>query len=191
MRDFVLNTQQQEGSQRCWRHNLACALSSELLAQVLWTDSGLAYTAGLLHDVGMLAMVATHTEQYAEIMHSGCSEPAVFLARERELLGIDHCEAGRWLLSDWGLPPEFTAVTAHHHDSLPREAPELTVLVQLGCEMAGMAGFSTCESGPAWDPDRIAERLPGKSGDRLHTKIEDFPMTIATKINSFDCDFLA
>ncbi len=189
MKDFLVNARQHEALQRTWRHNLACALSCELLSKAFWVDSGLAYTAGLLHDVGMLAMVTTHIEEYSELVQLRTLDPASFLQRERELLGIDHCEAGRWLLMDWGLPPEFTEAAARHHDAQQPADAEITSVVQLGCATATLAGFSVCDTLQEWDQELVLSQLPENSREKFRAELEDFPLTIATKINSFDCDF--
>jgi HD-like signal output (HDOD) protein len=47
-----------------WRHSLACALIAEQLAQGGSMNGNTAYTAGVLHDVGRLAMVVIRPETY-------------------------------------------------------------------------------------------------------------------------------
>ena len=53
--------------QRCWRHNLACAFTAEQMATRLGGNPADAYTAGLLHDIGRLALVVAHPQAYPTI----------------------------------------------------------------------------------------------------------------------------
>lgn len=189
MREFLQSGKQHEAARHSWRHNLATALSCEVLARAYWVDGGLGYTAGLLHDVGLLAMTIMHLDGYTKLLNCAVREPIEFIERERAMLGIDHCEAGEWLLTDWELPTEFRDAAAHHHNESDAETSEITRLVQLGCQTATMAGFPVCNYTSAWEPEQIIARLPERVRERYQSKLEDLPMTIATKINSFDCDF--
>jgi len=190
MREFLNSNRRNEAVQQSWRHNLATALSCEVLAGAFWVDGGLGYTAGLLHDIGLLAMIVVHLESYSKLLNTAIREPLEFLKRERAMLGINHCEAGDWLLTDWELPGEFRDAAANHHQPSGDTTSEVTRLVHLGCQTATMAGFPVCSCAVAWEPDRIITELPERVRDRYEAKLEDLPMTIATKINSFDCDFL-
>ena len=88
---------------RCWRHNLARALAAKEFAHSFGSNEDDAYIAGLFHDVGRLAFLVL--------------EPALFdrpVSTEGELqelqrarFGMDHCEAGAWLLEQWRLPKIF------------------------------------------------------------------------------------
>jgi len=190
MKEFVFGIRQHEALRRCWRHNLACALVSEVLAEAWWLDKGLAYTAGLLHDIGMLALVASQPEQYAGLINNSAYDPASFLASERELFGIDHCEAGRWLLEDWGFPAQFQEVAAGHHAAHHADGPGTTKLVHFACKTADTAGFAAYGEAPPWDPEAPLSWLPEPARIRFNGRMEGLPVAIACKINLFDCDFL-
>jgi hypothetical protein len=104
---------------------------------------GVAYTAGLIHDVGKL-LIATQRRPRDGDLASGLLA-AGGCARERELLGFDHAEAGAALAEHWGLPPALTEPLRHHHD--PAAAASETDLViavaaadLLAHELAGTAG---------------------------------------------------
>ena len=191
MREFMSSHHQLESIQQSWRHNLATALSCEILAGAFWIDGGLGYTAGLLHDIGLLAMVTKYKDGYAELLRTNIPEPEEFLQRERQMVGIDHCEAGEWLLTEWELPDEFCDAAARHHQVPEPGASDVTALVHLGCLTATMAGFPVCNTPATWEAELIIGHLPSKVQDRFRRKFEDLPINIATKINSFDCDFLS
>jgi putative nucleotidyltransferase with HDIG domain len=190
MKEILMSGRQHEAVQRSWRHNLATALACEVLAAAFWVEGGLAYTAGLLHDVGLLAMAATHADLYADLINSTVPDVEEFLEREQSMMGLNHCEAGHWLLTEWDLPDEFREVAAKHHQTTREGTSEIVNLVALGCITATMAGFPVTAHEPIWEPDLIIQSLPERVQDRYESKLEDFPMEVATKINSFDCDFL-
>src|SRR5208283_4361406 len=95
-----------------WRHNLACALIAGELASAGFMDKDIAYTSGILHDIGRFALAVIRPEEYAALLSGHCGSSASILERERELLGWDHCDAGRHLVVDWKLPSDFEAIVA-------------------------------------------------------------------------------
>ena len=97
-----------------WRHLLFTALISEGTV----ADAGLrssAFTAGLLHDVGRLAMAATSPEQYRRVMElvEGGEEAG---AAERAVFGFDHLDWGVEVGRAWEFPDDVVEAIAHHHD---------------------------------------------------------------------------
>jgi putative nucleotidyltransferase with HDIG domain len=189
MKDFLLKARSSEALTRSWRHSLATALVTELLADATFLDKGLGYTAGLLHDIGTLAFLNIDDGAYATLIHEGHDEDEL-MGREIECFGINHCEAGKWLLRDWGLPTEFQEVAARHHEVPERGCLDITALVQIGAITADHAGFPVIGQMPERDPRWTLSWFEGPVCDRVQDRIEDLPLAIATKINSFDCDFL-
>lgn len=139
-----------EAMRRMWRHNLATALAMRHLAEARKRDSSQAYYAGLFHDIGRLALLLQQPSLYDEALASGADLDEM----ERQRFGIDHCEAGAWVVEKWKLPEDFTEVVLEHHHP-NADAAELTLLVHEACEMANRLGFSfhpvesEAELGPA------------------------------------------
>ena len=100
---------------KLWRHNLACAIIAERMAAAGFIDKDMAYTCGILHDVGRMALAVIQPKAYAALLEKHCGAAATILEAERELFGWDHCETGQQLVSDWKLPDDFEAVVAEHH----------------------------------------------------------------------------
>jgi putative nucleotidyltransferase with HDIG domain len=190
MKDFFLNAKQHEVVRRCWQHNLATAVTAELLAEASWVDKAIGYNAGLLHDVGLLALATAHPAKYDRIIKSAGGDAQAFRQRELELIGIDHCEAGRWLLESWGFGDEFQQIAAKHHDPPGKAELEVTVLTRNACMAASMAGFGFWNSDANWDPETPLSWLCEPARERFRPRFEDLPFQIATKINSFNCEFL-
>jgi len=60
-----------------------------------------AYTAGLLHDVGRLALLASYPAEYARMLDVSDEFGYDLLGCEQDLFDIDHCVAGEWLVREW------------------------------------------------------------------------------------------
>lgn len=140
--------------QACWRHSMACAIIAERGAQRSSMDKDFAYTAGILHDIGRVALATLMPESYARVAKRGADRPQDLLQVERELCGIDHCEAGRSLVMAWKLPETFQQITACHHESGSHLVGTAS-LIPPSCALADMLGFtviryrSSCTYGEA------------------------------------------
>ena len=164
-----------------WRHNLACAMIAERLAEAGLIDKDLAYTSGILHDIGRMALAVVQPRGYAALLETHHGTAVSVLQAERELFGWDHCETGRQLIDDWKLPPSFEAVVADH--LLPRRtdgAWDVAELVKVSCAMAstvGYASFPGCETAPYAD---LLDQLPARErwlfkadAEALHRQIDE------------------
>ncbi|HZP31634.1 MAG TPA: response regulator [Acidimicrobiia bacterium] len=82
-----------------------------------------AYLAGLVHDVGMLALAACRPEKLAELFDAA-RDGGSFLTLEREVFGTGHAEIGAHLLRIWGLSNTIVEAVAFHHapEQLPADA---------------------------------------------------------------------
>jgi HD-like signal output (HDOD) protein len=170
-----------------WRHNLACALIADQLASVGFLDRDVAYTAGVMHDIGRLALAVIRPKEYSLPLGAHSGPPASILSAERELFGWDHCEAGRQLIADWKLPADFEPIVAEHHDPRPKDGPwEMADVINVSCRMADTAGFPAfagCETTPF--PD-LLEELPARERRLFHTTIEPMAFEIARKISAVE-----
>lgn len=127
--------------QRCWRHNVACAVTAEQLALRLGGTAPDAYTAGLLHDIGRMALVVAHPKQYPALLDTADIDALALLDLERELLGMDHCEAGRWFAQQLMLPQVFHDVAGHHHQPAAVGPTEMLGRISLACALADWMGY--------------------------------------------------
>jgi HD-like signal output (HDOD) protein len=125
----------------CWRHSVASAIVAERSAKAASLDKDFAHTAGIMHDIGRVAMAAAMPQAYARVVARGADQPQDLLPVEEELCGIDHCQAGRSLVTAWGLPEAFLEITSCHHDSEthPRGAASV---VRPSCMLVDALGFA-------------------------------------------------
>lgn len=81
-------------------------------------DRDTAFTAGLLCDLGVLALATALPELGVSLelsMEERCRQ-------EIALTGITHAAVGAHLLALWGLPPSLVSVVASHHDDASTNA---------------------------------------------------------------------
>jgi len=169
-----------------WRHNLACALIAEQIACAGTTDRNIAYTAGLLHGIGLMAPAVVRPREYIDLLGTVIGTPDLLLERERAVFGIDHCELGRKLVSDWNLPEDFAAVMPAPHD--PRDGGQwgVAAIVGLSCRMADTAGFPAFSACHAARFAELLEELPARERKLFHTEVQTLSFEVSKKIAALE-----
>jgi HD-like signal output (HDOD) protein len=174
-------------SRAIWRHGLACALIAEHLAQGDSRNTNTAYTGGVLHDIGRLAMVVIRPKAYDALLMTHSGSAGSILPRERELFGFDHCDAGRHLIADWKLPAQFEAIVSDHHSPRQKHDPwNLPALINVSCRMADSIGFAVfpgCQVTPYTD---LLGELPERDCNLLSTDREILTFEVSSKINAIE-----
>ena len=98
-----------------WREAFACGIAAQTWPPELGADSGLAFTAGLLHDFGRLVLVRHLPDAVAQAMDCARLHDQPLHLAEHEVLGLDHAEAGALVAQHWRFPPAMVAAIAGHH----------------------------------------------------------------------------
>jgi putative nucleotidyltransferase with HDIG domain len=98
---------------RLRRHAVATARIAGELADP--DKAPLATTAGLLHDIGKLALSVARTEEWSQARRRAQDTDGPIHLAEQSILGCDHADAGAALLDLWGLPLPATQAVADHH----------------------------------------------------------------------------
>ena len=120
-----------------WKHSLACAVCSELIAERIESRYAKeAFLAGLFHDIGKIALDTCAREDFNTVIAEASERHLSVLEAEREVLDTDHAVVGKWVAERWGLPDMFThAIWLHHQPagSLPTTGfdKELAEIVHL------------------------------------------------------------
>jgi len=103
-------------SEKLWVHSMAVAQVAEELAHRAGdADPHLALTAGLLHDIGKLAINSQFPDAVRDLRKAGGQADESFLARERRLFGADHAFIGGYLAANWKLPEDLVEMIRLHH----------------------------------------------------------------------------
>jgi HD-like signal output (HDOD) protein len=115
-----------------WAHSLGCALiSREFAAKIGFSDPAKAYAAGLLHDVGVVALLWVAPHEFRVAVQVAHNENIPLNEAEEKTLGVTHVDAGRIIASSWHLPADIVEVIAHHH--CPERAPGNAALASIVC----------------------------------------------------------
>lgn len=127
-----------------WRHSLSCGVFARLLAaRIPGLPPDRFFTAGLLHDAGRLVIFKNLPYASVEALLFARNNMLPLVAAERRVLGYDHAEVARLLLSAWKFPAQLTAAIAHHHTPSASPDPREAAVVQLADNLANAAGIST------------------------------------------------
>ena len=168
-----------------WRHSLACGLVAYRLAQAGSMDKEAAYTAGIMHDIGRLALAVISPKAYAALLETHSGSAASALQAERKLFGFDHCEAGQHLVADWKLPAYFKAVVSDHHSPRRKRDPwQMPDLINVSCRIADAVGFSVfpgCEVIPYGE---LLDELPDRERKTFCADVELLAFEVSSKINA-------
>jgi len=169
-----------------WRHSLACAMIAEELAAVSAIDKDVAYTAGIIHDIGRLALIASDTRKYEQVAKCEGPGAADYLQKEREVFGIDHCQAGEALVIAWRLPFEFIEITSRHHEHTEDGLFDTLAVVKSSCATADALGFGFRPAPADRNCGEILGRAPAYERLLLLPQPEELASRIDRKIQCMD-----
>ena len=148
-------------------HCLAVACCAGDIAGIISPpiDPQLAYLAGLLHDIGKLALAQAMPKSFARIAEEAKSQNVCTRTIEQSHLGLDHTILGKRLAQKWHLPDEITlAIWLHHNDTaaISQDMPEARIaqVVQLADLTARQCAIGQSASYDSPDlPDEIMQSL--------------------------------
>ena len=135
------NQQSRKDKNSLWAHAIRTAAVSKLIAEKVNLDEEMAFTMGLLHDIGesVITLVSPETrDQIDEVMEeSRCS----LLEAEEMVLGFNHGELGGEIARRWRLPDEVVHVIALHHAPMRDGFSPYPCLIYLANSMcSGLVG---------------------------------------------------
>lgn len=115
-----------------WRTTLTRAVAARLLATELWQVSGdEAFIAGLMHDIGVLAMLRELGAPYAKLLSGVIHQRSDLAALERDSLGFDHVELSAALMQHWHLPQRLIDAVA-----APKQLDRLSRTISVDADLA-------------------------------------------------------
>ncbi|MCE3264805.1 MAG: histidine kinase [Pseudoduganella sp.] len=133
-----------------WKGSLTTAVIARDIARVLdYPQVEEAYLAGLLHNVGRLALLATAPKEYAYNFTARDDEE--LCAVEQRTLEITHAEAGAWLIERWHLDSFLADSVLYHHEPVARleAAHPLIRIVRLAHQLCYHAAAPEAAAGAA------------------------------------------
>ncbi len=171
-----------------WQHSIMTAFISKKIADDLgYFFSGEAFTAGLLHDLGIPLIFKFFNKEYCEIFDKAIENDLCFDNLEREILGTTHSKIGAFLIDKWNLPKALAEVVNFHHtpNLAQKEYSEITAVVHLADYLLNYLKIG----GFVWDnkielDNSIYEILQLSGKEYLDGLIEKYKPLIEEQINN-------
>ncbi|MBU1194336.1 MAG: HDOD domain-containing protein [Proteobacteria bacterium] len=165
-------------------HAVGVAILAEKIAQKLQSPFlKIAYTAGLLHDIGKVVLDQYVSESTPLLFRRLGEKNESFLEAEKKLMGITHCEAGGILAKKWQFSDILsTVIRLHHTPEKSEKQQDLVYIVHLADYI--MEKFSTGLDLEKIHPDNFNTAL-----DHCGLTAEDIPELVdAIPLNAFGND---
>jgi len=174
-----------ETMRRCWQHTVATAVLAEEIAVACNAFVPIAFTAGIMHDIGRLGLLVAYPEEYERVIRNAAGRSMDVLEFEAEEFGAHHAEAGRMLAELWSLPSEMGVIAGRHHDPCEGSEVDLLRIVHVACRLADVLGYDVVKPlVPSQASDVIAElpatmraslvRAPEELFERIEQQIREF-----------------
>lgn len=101
-----------------WRHSLCVGVTSKIVARQRNVDQKVLeeyFIAGLLHDVGKIALNNRLAEQYVDVLAFSDRDRQSLHRVEKEVFGFDHSDVGVMIVKSWKLSEEIRDAVGYHH----------------------------------------------------------------------------
>lgn len=168
---------------RYWDYSLACAVACAALSTCTGLNTALAFSCGLLHDLGRLALIRAFPRQYANLFAAsqrlfGCRELFNVADQERLLFGFDRFQTGEWLVEQWGLPGFFKQIVGRFQLTSESADADLVALTRSGCSLVYAFGYGLMLGAPQRSIQEITSVLPASATDRYGSDLEQLKQII-------------
>lgn len=145
---------------KVWVHSVVTAIIAQEAARLAHLDSEVAYTTGLLHNLGTLGLMSAYPDEYSRMLEVSNDFGFDLLQTERDLFEIDHCAAGAYLAQDWHFPDQLAAAIATHHDELVANQHSLDNLVKVSWRLTDTLGYAAFSPARDWAYEELLPFLP-------------------------------
>ena len=148
---FINKTDNYLDQKEFWVHSYITGTAAKRLAEDLdFPNSGEAFIAGFLHDMGITIMHRYFHSDYVRIYEQVMGQDIPFREAELKELGVNHEQIGHFLVDKWNFPDELcNAILNHHTPESASNNKVLTSLVHLADYMTQKLEIGNCY----WDKD--------------------------------------
>lgn len=156
-----------------WIHSLTVATAArEIATEVRYSDPGGCFTAGLLHDMGKIALAKLDGDKLASAVQAMKSEGISMHEAERRFGLAPHDRIGSRLAKQWRFPSSLATPIEQHHaihraEIRERMSPNLRSLTEIvaAADHLSASCAQTFGDEPACeDPDNPGEELFARNG---------------------------
>jgi HD-like signal output (HDOD) protein len=110
-----LNGGNRQSIENFWSHSFTCGLAAKIIAERVNLSPSEMFIAGLIHDIGKIAMLLTFPNIYSHLLKSSEENWPRNCEKERELFFISHDEVAYRILKRWLFPLKLLLSVGHHH----------------------------------------------------------------------------
>jgi len=160
-----------------WQHSIACAYVCQgLAARSGDVATTTAFTLGILHDIGKVALsIIAEEARFVTALDDARASGLDHVALEQRIFGVDHAAVAGLVADHWQLPADLgNALRSHHDDASIRGTSPLPAMLHVADQLALRAGIGNafpqapvlvCPAAmsrlnlTASDLDRLAESL--------------------------------
>lgn len=155
------------------RHCVGVGLASRALAPLAGLNAELAFTGGLLHDIGQLVLASNFSVQYAVALDYRKKHDCPLVIAERDILGLDHAEVGGLLAEAWRFPDSLHQAVALHHSPAGALANSLANVVHVADAFAHAMGLANASDELMMPVDRTAWERLALDGEKCRKAIAE------------------
>lgn len=167
------------GEYDLWNQSQTCAIISRYIAKTKgFEQPELAYTAGLLRDIGKTILNYYVKNEYLKIIEMVQIEGKSFLEAEEIILGFNHGQIGGKVAEKWNFPRDLIeAIEYHHTPEKSKENHKLVSIVHVADAITMTMGVGLGVDGLAYEfSEHAVEELDINEGDieQIISKTSDF-----------------
>src|ERR1035437_2033746 len=163
-------------------HSVVTAIIAQEAARLARLDGEVAYTTGLLHNLGILGLTYAYPDEYSRMLEISNDFGFDLLQSERDLFEIDHCAAGAYLALEWHFPDQLAAAIATHHDESVANQRTLDTLVKVSWRITDPLGYAAFSPARAWAFEELLPFLPPAPHSWLCQSVESAKAEIDTRL---------
>jgi len=157
-----------------WKHSMLTAMAAKNLCKKLKLPYGdVAFTAGLLHDIGKLVISIYVQEVGAYLLEKVTVAKLSYVELEEKIIGFNHATVGGFMAKGWNFPEDLVeSISCHHAPSSAQNHAELASVIHVANGLASLLGIGG-------GVDSFLNPIQQEALDRLSLKESDLELIMA------------
>jgi HD-like signal output (HDOD) protein len=151
-----------------FQHSREISLACRTMSEILETDEHdcqVAYVAGLIHDMGRLAIMLLSNRTTAPLLGTPCEMMNTIVEQEQKVMEMDHCRVGMQLCKKWNFSQLLQQAVLRHHSPLINGDFDYLGAVIFTCHFVACSDFTG---------DTLAAMLPYELLSKLNLTPDSF-----------------